>query len=140
MTPDVVVTDEASPSDREVILRELVAYNDTVVGPSGARPLAVLLRDPATAETLGGLWGRTTFDWLYVELLVIPEALRGQGLGAAVMAQAETEARARGCAGIWLDTFDFQARGFYEKLGFEVFGSIPGHPRGRERFFLRKTF
>ncbi|GBD48312.1 GNAT family N-acetyltransferase [Methylopila sp. Yamaguchi] len=140
MTPDVVVTDAGAPFDREVILRELIAYNEAAVGPSGARPLAVLLRDPATAETLGGLWGRTSFDWLYVELLVIPEALRGQGLGAAVLAQAETEARARGCAGIWLDTFDFQARGFYEKLGFEVFGSIPGHPRGRERFFLRKTF
>ncbi|GLK78613.1 GNAT family N-acetyltransferase [Methylopila turkensis] len=140
MTPDLVLTDAAGSDDRDAILRELIAFNEASVGPSGARPLAVLLRDPATARTVGGLWGRTSFDWLYVELLVVPERLRGAGFGRALLGTAEREARARGCAGIWLDTFDFQARGFYEKLGFEVFGSIPGHPRGRERFFLSKTF
>ncbi|MFD1704252.1 GNAT family N-acetyltransferase [Methylopila henanensis] len=140
MTPDLVLTDAAGAEDRDAILRELIAFNDATVGPSGARPLAVLLRDPETAGTVGGLWGRTSFDWLYVELLVVPERLRGAGFGRALLDRAEREARARGCAGIWLDTFDFQARGFYEKLGFEVFGSISGHPRGRERFFLRKTF
>lgn len=140
MTPEIVLTDQPDPADRDAILAGLIAYNDATVGPSGVRPLAILLRDPTSGETLGGLWGRTTFDWLYVELFVVPETLRGQGVGSRVLAQAEAETRARGCAGIWLDTFGFQARGFYEKHGFKVFGSIPGHPRGGERFFLRKAF
>ena len=56
------------------------------------------------------------------------------------MLEAERIARANGCVGIWLDTYEFQARGFYEKLGFEVFGSLKDHPVGHRRFFLRKRF
>ena len=51
---------------------------------------------------------------------------------------AEREAVNRGCHGAWLDTFEFQARGFYEKLGYEVFGSLDDNPRGSRRFFLRR--
>jgi ribosomal protein S18 acetylase RimI-like enzyme len=47
-------------------------------------------------------------------------------------------AAARGCIGVWLDTYAFQARGFYEKLGYEVFGTLADHPRGGGRFFMRK--
>jgi GNAT superfamily N-acetyltransferase len=56
------------------------------------------------------------------------------------MARAETWSRERGLAGMWLDTFAFQARPFYEKLGFSVFGEIENHPRGSSRFFLQKRF
>ena len=45
-----------------------------------------------------------------------------------MMAQAETEAITRGCRSMWLDTYAFQARGFYERLGFSVFGQIDGPP------------
>ena len=54
------------------------------------------------------------------------------------MRTAEEVARERGCAGIWLDTFSFQARGFYEKLGYTVFGRIDDYPPGQSRFWLRK--
>jgi ribosomal protein S18 acetylase RimI-like enzyme len=54
------------------------------------------------------------------------------------MQQAEDIAREAGCAGIWLDTYEFQARGFYEKLGYTVFGELPDHPAGMKRFFMMK--
>jgi hypothetical protein len=54
------------------------------------------------------------------------------------MSQAEREAIRRGCRGAWLDTFSFQARGFYERLGYTVFGTIAGCPPGHSRFFLKK--
>ena len=53
-------------------------------------------------------------------------------------AKAEAWARERNLAGMWLDTFAFQARPFYEKLGFSVFGTIEDHPRGSRRFFMQK--
>jgi len=56
------------------------------------------------------------------------------------MLRAEAEARARGCIGIWLNTFSFQARGFYEKLGFTLIGQIDDYPVGHQRFFLQKRF
>lgn len=55
------------------------------------------------------------------------------------MRLAEEEAVRRGCLGAWLDTFSFQARGFYERLGYSVFGVIEGYPPGHSRFFLKKT-
>ncbi|MDB5698088.1 MAG: family acetyltransferase, partial [Alphaproteobacteria bacterium] len=44
----------------------------------------------------------------------------------------------RGCVGVWLDTFSFQSRGFYEKLGYAVVGMIQDHPLGGARYFMQK--
>ena len=54
------------------------------------------------------------------------------------MQAAEEVARERGCIGMWLDTFSFQARGFYVKPGFTVFGTIDDYPIGHRRFYLSK--
>jgi ribosomal protein S18 acetylase RimI-like enzyme len=43
-----------------------------------------------------------------------------------------------GCNAIYLDTFDFQAPKFYEKLGFKVFGTLQDYPTGHQRFYLVK--
>jgi len=75
---------------------------------------------------------------MFVELLFVPECLRGQGTGRQLMEQAEVVAREHGCVGIWLDTFSFQAPGFYQKLGYAVFGEIGNYPPGHSRFFLHK--
>jgi GNAT superfamily N-acetyltransferase len=137
MTIRLQVADAPTLQDREAVLAPLRAYNEAKAGPARADPVAILLRD-AEDRPVGGLWGRSGYDWTFVEYLAVPEALRGQRLGSALIAEAERIARARGCCGIWLDTFAFQARGFYEKLGFTVFGTLEDHPRGSRRFFLSK--
>lgn len=135
--PTLVVIEADARADREIILDELAAFEEAAAGPLALKPLAVLLKDERGA-TVGGLIGRSVYRWLIVELLFVPEAQRGRGLGAAVMAEAERVARARGCVGIWLDTYSFQAPDFYRKLGFEPFGRIDGHPPGATRHFLLK--
>ena len=139
MQSTLTLTDVADDAVRQAITAPLVAYNESHVGPSGSRALVITVRDDAGAVT-GGLWGWTSFEWLFTQLLVVPEASRGQGLGRRLMAMAEAEALARGCRGAWLDTFEFQARGFYEGLGYQVFGEIPNYPTGYARYFLRKEF
>jgi ribosomal protein S18 acetylase RimI-like enzyme len=76
---------------------------------------------------------------LLVELLALGPA-RGEGLGRRVMALAEEEARRRGLSGIWLDTWTFQAPGFYVRLGFTECGRIPDYPPGHDRVFYVKRF
>ena len=134
---DLIVTDTPAPADRDAILDGLNDYNRAETGGDDAQPLAVLIQGERGVTT-GGLLGRTWLDWLYIELLYVPDGLRGTGVGRDVMLRAEAEARARGCIGIWLNTFSFQARGFYEKLGFTLIGQIDDYPIGHQRFFLQK--
>jgi len=86
----------------------------------------------------GGLSGSISYGWLFVDILWVDSAARSQGYGRSLMLAAEAEARKRGCRYAWLDTFSFQARGFYEKLGYAVFGELHDFPAGHSRFFLRK--
>lgn len=128
-----------TPDDtvRAAILAPLIAHNDAAAGPTDRHPVAIVIRDDAGA-IIGGLWGRTGYRWLFVEYLALPPEARGQGQGRALMAATEAEARRLDCIGVWLDTYSFQARGFYEKLGYHVFGQIDDYPPGAARFFLSK--
>jgi GNAT superfamily N-acetyltransferase len=137
--PDIVVPDAPNDTHRDIVLNALVEYNDSKVGPSGYEPLAILVNDPVTGEPAGGLWGKTAYNWCFVELFVIPEQCRGQDLGSKVLAQAEHIARERGCIGLWLDTYWFQAPEFYKKQGYEIVGTLPDYPRGGPRYFLKKN-
>ena len=51
---------------------------------------------------------------------------------------AEAEARRRGCRMAWLDTYDFQARAFYERHGYTMFGELDGLANGHRRHFMKK--
>jgi GNAT superfamily N-acetyltransferase len=139
MHPAIVVPEQPDETHRDVVWKALVAFNDKAVGPSGFQPLAILINDPTTGKPAGGLWGKTAYNWCFVELFVIPEQFRGQDLGSKVLAQAEDIARERGCIGLWLDTYWFQAPEFYKKQGYEIMASLPDYPRGGPRYFLKKS-
>lgn len=133
----IAIVDTPGDADREAILAILAAHNDAAVGPTDRRPVAITVRDDAGAVA-GGLWGMIAYRWLFIQYLALMPDMRGQGLGGKLMRAAEDEARRLDCIGIWLDTFSFQARGFYEKLGFRTFGEIAEYPPGEARFFLSK--
>ncbi len=113
-------------------------FNDGSTGlPDPARRLALLVRDEAGTVT-GGLRATSYYAWMFIDLLILPEARRGQGLGTRLMQAAEAEASRLGLLGIWLDTFSFQARPFYERLGYRLVGSIADFPPGGARHWLAK--
>lgn len=130
----------ASPTEEEFlgILTPLRAYNVSRAGDAGAEKIALLIRDEDTDQVSGGLHAKLLYRWMFIELLAVPEQARGQGLGSKLMAMAEDVAREKGCVGIWLDTFDFQAPEFYRSLGYTEFGQIEDYPPGHRRFFFQK--
>jgi GNAT superfamily N-acetyltransferase len=138
MQLEIVTTDHPTDTDRQAVLGLLVEYNARRTGETPFRQFALLLREPGQAEIVGGLYAYLLYDWLSIELLIIPESHRGHGFGTELMRRAEAYAADAGCVGIWFSTFSFQALGFYHKLGYEVFGSLDDHPRGSQRYFLRK--
>ena len=138
-SPSLTVTDAPTVDDFRVLFQGLDQFNTPTAGPAKYVPLAVLLRDGADT-TIGGLWGGTIYSWLVISMLFVPETLRRRCIGASLIQAAETEARTRGCIGMQVDTFGFQAQPFYESLGFTVFGVQPNFPPGHRCLFLRKPF
>ena len=86
---------------------------------------------------VAGLGGETYSGWLFIRYLWVSDALRGKGIGRELMGSAEARALERGCHSAWVDTFSFQAPGFYPKLGYQVFGELD-YPPGHKRIFLQK--
>ncbi len=141
MIPKITLTDAPTPEMRQAIVDGLGAFNSSRIGTSVAepRPLALLLSEPdSDGIVVGGLYGSTWMSYLHVNLLFVPEKMRGGGVGRMLMMEAEAEAIRRGCSAASLDTFSFQARGFYEKLGYCVFGTLDDYPPGHRRFYLTK--
>ncbi len=143
MPASLVIDPDPQPEDRDVLRQRLWEYTNSRLGvpytPGHAiwRPLAVVVRGD-DGEIRGGLWGATGRSWLYVDLLGLPPDLRASGLGSRLLRMAEEEARERGCIGVHLDTFTFQARPFYEKQGYSLFGQVDNYPDGHTRFFMSK--
>ena len=132
-------SDAPAPGTFEAIFTALEASSLAVIGPARPRLLVIPIRDD-NGSVAGGLWGYTLFEWLHVQMLFVPQPLRRLGVGAALMASAEAEARARGCRGAHVDTFSFQAAPFYQRLGFSLFGKLGDCPPGHDRLYFHKRF
>ncbi len=132
----LTVEDAPAEADVEILPHALEAFNEGR-WPQHLpwRPLAIFLRQDAAI--VAGLAGETYCGWLFVRYLWVSEELRGRGVGRDLMVRAEACARERGCHSAWLDTFSFQARGFYEKLGYREFGRLD-YPPAHSRHFLQK--
>src|SRR3974390_2028213 len=120
----IAATDHPADMDRQALLDLLVNYNADRIGETPFRQFALLLREPEQYAVVGGLYAHWLYDWLAVELLIVPEAYRRHGFGSELMRRAEAYATDVGCVGVWLNKFGVQARGFYEKLGHEGVGVL----------------
>ena len=133
---DVRIDDHVTADDETEIVRGLLAFNENWIGPSNEKPVKFVARDDK--GVVGGLIGHTRWRWLYVAKLWVHERARGKGVGTQLLNAAEDLARSRGCTDASLDTFEYQARPFYEKLGYQLFGTLDGYPPGYRQFYLRK--
>ena len=91
-------------------------------------------------RTVGGLIGETQFHWLKIKYMSVAPAHRRRGVGRQLIAAAEAEAILRGCRYSFVDTMDYQAPIFYQKLGYEIAGRLPNwDSHGHAKLFLMKT-
>lgn len=136
------IVDDPPVEDVQVLGRGLGAFNASRGMPSKRYAFGVFARD-GEGSILGGseafLIGRT----VYVNRVWVADEHRGYGLGRTIMSHLEQEARRRDAGLIWLETLDFQAKPFYEKLGFHVFAELDHAPLVRgdtpaRSYFLKK--
>jgi GNAT superfamily N-acetyltransferase len=137
--PLLTLTDQPTDTDENVIQSGLADYNAQKTGYRDWRPLAALLRDPDTNATLGGMIGRTSYGLLFIDLVYLPETMRGQDIGGRLLTMMEQEGINRGCMSGFLYTVTYQAPGFYERHGWTEFGRIACDPPGTARVFMTKS-
>jgi GNAT superfamily N-acetyltransferase len=134
----VFVEDEISQNCRSAINDLLGEFS--VARGFEFRPIPICLSLREGDRITGGVIGHTNWEWLYTETLAVATHLHGLGYGRQLMERAEAIARTRNCVGVWVDTCTFQSPGFYERLGYRIFGTLPSYPGGEQRIFLMKMF
>jgi GNAT superfamily N-acetyltransferase len=120
-----------------IIGQGIHTYNIEQAGDDQGKQLCFVLRGP-DQEIVGGVIGATHWEWLHIDLMWVEQELRGRGYGHRLLVAAEDEARQRGAKNAYLDTFSFQAPGFYKRHGYEVFGELRDFPTGHQRYYLAK--
>jgi len=128
---------EASEADSTFVRQGLRRYNKQFAEDDAFQPLNLFLRRE-DGSIAGGLLGDMYWGWLSINILWIDESLRRQGYGERLIRMAEEQALKKGCQAVHLDTMSFQARPFYEKLGYTVFGVLEDLPPGHQRIFMWK--
>lgn len=115
----------------------LTAFNRRVAGTGEPIPVNVTVRDDA-GIIVGGIVARVWMETLYIGLVWIDDPLRGKGHGKAMMDMVEARGREVGATNVWLNTLSWQARPFYEALGYTCFGEMPISSGQHHRYFMRK--
>ena len=133
----IFLTDTPDDAAHTIVGLGIRSYNEKMAGTNGYQRLCAFVHAP-DGTVVGGLIGATYWNWFYIDLLWLPDQLRGRGYGHRLMTLAEEKARERGAKNAYLDTFSFQAPDFYKRQGYEVFGELPDFPHGHQRFFFRK--
>lgn len=133
---------ELSRDDAQFLNDRIVEFNSSKVPFTQSEPfinIAYGLRD-GNGILLGGI-AAVLYCWrcLCIDVLWVSEAHQGKGYGSRLLRAVEDEAKRMGCVLAHLDTFDFQAREFYMKHGYESFGELDDCPPGHKRFYLRKS-
>lgn len=139
----------ASDDAREDELTErLVAHNREASeavrlrfepGNLKSRPVHAFAIDDGGA-LLGGCVGSTedVWHWLTIDTMWVDPRHRGQGLGTELLETVENQARDRGCRWAKLNTWEFQAPGFYAAVGYHVYGREEDYPPGHTNHLMRK--
>jgi GNAT superfamily N-acetyltransferase len=132
---------ESTSEERELIDSKLVEFNKANV-PFQQKDawigLSFVLKDDA-GNVFAGV-SATLYCWnvMYVDILYVDDGHRGKGYGRLLMDKAETKAKSLGGYMSHLDTFDWQAKDFYEHQGYVVFGVLENCPPGHNRYYMKK--
>lgn len=130
------VEDHPDPFDIEALEIEIRREASAAMDLDDEVDLAIFVRDEG--KVVAGISGWTWGDCCELQSLWVEPSLRGRGLATRLLAAAEAEAEARGCAQTVHFTYDFQARALYERSGYELVGRVEDFPSGTDVLWYHK--
>jgi GNAT superfamily N-acetyltransferase len=131
------VHDSLPEADSGIVDAGLGAFNVAAASLQDVRPVSCFARLPG-GDVVGGAIGRTWGRCCEIRQLWVDEAHRGRGIGTRLMRAIEARAEARGCSTFYLETWTFQARAFYERLGYDVRLTIDGYAPGVAKYVMMR--
>ena len=138
----VVVEPELDPEIAATLSAGIVEFNRASVPDLEANEAETRFHVVASdddGKVIGGLRAACYWNTLHIELLWLSENARGNGMGRQIIAEAEAFATHQGCEKALVETTSWQARPFYEKMGYELLATLEGRPKGRASHYLAKT-
>lgn len=108
-------------------------------GITAPKTEGVVIATDADGNDCGFLVWSVQYGRLHVHVAIVRADCRGQGMGRALLAQADTLAREHGCYALFLSTMSHQAQPFYEKLGFVEVGRLADTDTAAGRIWLEKV-
>ncbi|NFV13984.1 GNAT family N-acetyltransferase [Clostridium sporogenes] len=133
---------ESSSEESDLIVDRLVEYNLSKVPVKQEDTFLWINRvvEDTKGEIIGGILSKIyCWNCLYIDALWVKEEYRKDGLGTKLLKEVEKIAKDKNCKLIHLDTFDFQAKDFYIKHGYEIFGILDQCPENHKRYFMKKN-
>ncbi|MBO9646985.1 MAG: GNAT family N-acetyltransferase [Variovorax sp.] len=118
--------------------RKLRQFNYGFVGEYPEQQYIRLNARDESGRVLGGLRGFVFLYWLNIEVLFVEADMRRSGLGSRLLAEAERQAIELGAKQAKLETFEWQAPGFYRKHGYEEYSRIADYAPGFYLALMRK--
>ena len=136
--PYKIIIDYApSQADNDAVMEGLISFNERIIDVPRDKKFSVFLKNDL-AEIVGGIQAHFDAESIYIEVLWVDERLRKKGYGKQLLDTAEQEAIKQGCKFSIVDTFDFQAEGFYLKNGYKAMGEIKKYWHEHSILFLKK--
>ena len=131
-----------SDDENNFVFNKLVEYNLSQVPLQQEIDYIYINRviENENKEIIAGISGKIyCWNCVYVDQLWVDEKYRKEGLGRSLLEDVENLSNEKGCHLIHLDTFDFQAKDFYLRNGYEVFGVLEDCPKEHKRYYLKKN-
>lgn len=132
----IIVDYDPSAADNAVVTEGITASIENIIGERD-RAFSIFLKNES-GKVFGGIQAFQDTESVYIDVLWVEKSLQKQGYGTKLLAELEHEAIENGCIFSLVDTWDFQAEGFYVKNGYERIGEIKNYWHGHTKIFLRK--
>lgn len=130
------VTTNPTANEINEIYKGLLTHNLQFISFDQYTPMAVFKEEKG--KKIGGISGDILGNWLRIRYLWVDSAYRGQNIATELLQAMENSAKEKGAKYAEVDTFSFQALPFYQKQGFEIFGTLENYPVSDKKYYLRK--
>jgi len=137
--PEILLDETDDAAIKAPIKDGVRDYNFKYLGEWKTKPLTFYIKDAEGIIIAGALCRYISAELVDVDYFWVDKKHRGQKLGSKLMECIEIFAKRHKIHRIDLYTMDFQARGFYEKLGFALLAVIPNWARSYDAYLMRKV-